>query len=58
MQYHPSLAGVGAALRGFGKGEKSPREKINEAFNYIERSKSADHQQETGHQEMFGHFDS
>jgi hypothetical protein len=58
QQYKDSMGypDAGEIARRKGMGEKSPREKINEAFNYIERSKSPD-QARNRAEEMFGDFD-
>ena len=58
QQYKDSMGypDAGEIARRKSMGEKSPREKINEAFNYIESSKSPD-QARNRAEEMFGEFD-
>ena len=58
QQYKDSMGypDAGEIARRKGMGEKSPREKINEAFNYIESSKNPD-QARNRAEEMFGEFD-
>jgi hypothetical protein len=58
QQYKDSMSypDAGETARRKDMGEKSPREKINEAFNYIERSKSPN-QARNRAKEMFGEFD-
>ena len=58
QQYKDSMGypDAGEIARRKDMGAKSPREKINEAFNYIESSKSPD-QARNRAQEMFGDFD-
>ena len=58
QQYKDSMGypDAGEIARRKAMGDKSPREKINEAFNYIESSKSPD-QARSRAEEMFGEFD-
>ena len=58
QQYKDSMGypDAGEIARRKDMGAKSPREKINEAFNYIESSKSPD-QARNRAKEMFGDFD-
>ena len=58
QQYKDSMGypDAGEIARRKDMGEKSPREKINEAFNYIESSKSPD-QARNRAEEMCGEFD-
>jgi hypothetical protein len=58
QQYKDSMSypDAGEIARRKDMGEKSPREKINKAFNYIESSKSPD-QARNRAEEMFGEFD-
>ena len=58
QQYKDSMGypDAGEIARRKAMGDKSPREKINEAFNYIESSKSPD-QARNRAEEMFGEFD-
>ena len=58
QQYKDSMGypDAGEIARRKAMGDKSPREKINEAFNYIESSKNPD-QARNRAEEMFGEFD-
>jgi hypothetical protein len=58
QQYKDSMSypDAGEIARRKNMGEKSPREKVNEAFNYIEKSKNPT-QAKNRAEEMFGDFD-